>query len=164
MSPKPARRPGELVFAVLVTVFAVTAFWQAYGISGFSGLTTPGVFPMLAAGMMVVASIFILLDTARRAAPDTREQPVSRRFVHEILPLRHVVVIGLVLLYLAALPLLGFVVSSGLFLLAAFQYLWRKNPLITVVLAAVSLGAIYLVFRVVFQVVLPNGSLLSGLI
>ncbi|MCT7374192.1 tripartite tricarboxylate transporter TctB family protein [Chelativorans salis] len=164
MSSKPARRPGELVFALLVLIFGLAAFWQAYEISGFSGLTTPGIFPMLAAGMMVIASLFILADTAQRNAPDVSRGSVPASFLREIMPLRHAIVIGLILLYLIALPLLGFVVSSGLFLLAAFQYLWRKNPLVTAVLAAGSLGAIYLVFRVVFQVVLPRGTWLGGLI
>lgn len=164
MSPKPTRRPGELVFALLLVIFGVAVFWQAYQISGFSGLTTPGVFPMLAAGMMVATSLFILASTVRRPAPDLSVQPVPARFLREILPPRHVVVIGLVLVYLIALPLLGFVVGSGLFLFAAFQYLWRKNPLVTVILSAGSLAAIYLVFRVVFQVVLPQGTLLQGLI
>lgn len=158
MSPKPVRRPGELAFALLLLVFGLAAFWQAYEISGFTGLSTPGIFPMLAAGMMVAASLFILAETVQRPAPDSSEGPVVARFLREVMPPRHVVVIGLILLYLIALPLFGFVVSSGLFLLIAFQYLWRKNPLVTIGLSAATLAVIYIIFRIVFQVVLPHGT------
>lgn len=161
---KSARRPGELVFAVVIVAFGLAAFWQAYEISGFTGLTTAGVFPMLAAGTMVVAAFFILVGTARRRAPVVETGSVTVQFFWEVLTLRHATVIALVLLYLLALPIVGFLIASGAFLLLAFQYLWRKNLLITAALTAVSLAAVYLVFSVVFQVVLPQGTLLAGLI
>ncbi|RST87542.1 tripartite tricarboxylate transporter TctB family protein [Aquibium carbonis] len=162
MSSKPARRPGETAFAVLCVVFGLVAFWHAYGISGFTGLSTPGVFPMLATGAMVVSGLFILAGTLRRPA-EPGDGNAAGRFVRAFLPLRHCVLLVLMLAYLAALPLLGFVVASALFLFAAFQYLWRRNVLVTLVLSAVALAAIYVVFRIVFQVVLPQGSLVGRL-
>lgn len=162
MSSKPARRPGETAFAVLCVLFGLAAFGQAYGISGFSGLSTPGVFPMLATATMAVSGLFILAGTVRLPA-EPGAGNVAARFMREFLPLRHCVMLALMLGYLAALPLLGFVVASGLFLFAAFQYLWRRNPLVTLVLSAASLAAIYVVFRIVFQVVLPQGSLVGRL-
>lgn len=160
MSSKSARRPGETAFALLCTLFGLTAFGQAYGISGFSGLSTPGVFPMLATGAMVLSGLFILAATVRRPAePGTGS--AAARFMREFLPLRHCVMLALMLAYLAALPLIGFVAASALFLFAAFQFLWRRNVLLTALIAAVSLAAIYVVFRIVFQVVLPQGSLVG---
>jgi hypothetical protein len=160
MSTEPGRKPGELVFALVCCGFGVAAFWQAYGISGFGGLTTPGVFPMLATGTMVVAGLFIVLGTARRRTGRVGEA-APLRFLREVLPLRHCIMIALMLAYLLLLPQVGFVVSSALFLFASFQYLWRRNPLLTALLAALSLAAIYVVFRIVFQVVLPQGSILG---
>jgi len=162
MSSKPTRRPGETAFAVLCVVFGLAAFGQAYGISGFSGLSTPGVFPMLATGTMVASGLFILAGTVRRPA-EPGDGTAAARFMREFLPLRHCVLLGLMLAYLAALPLIGFVPASGLFLFAAFQFLWRRNPLLTLVLSGAALAAIYVVFRVVFQVVLPQGSLVGRL-
>ncbi len=163
MSAKPVRHPGELVFALVLVVFSVAALWQAYEISGFSGLTSAGVFPMLAAGTMVLAALCILVRTAAKARPDGASGPESLRFFREVLAPLHLTVIGLILLYLLAIPWLGFTVSSGLFLFACFALLWRRNLLVSLLLTAVSLGAIYVIFRVVFQVVLPQGTLLRGL-
>lgn len=163
MATKPARRPGELVFAALILGFSLAAFWQAYEISGFSGLTSAGVFPMLAAGTMTAAALLILLRTAAAPAPGREGGSEVRRFLREVTPVTLLAVIGLIVLYLVAIPWLGFTVSSGLFLFAAFAFLWRRGLLASLLLTAVSLAAIYGVFRVVFQVVLPQGSLLRGL-
>lgn len=161
MSVRRPRRAGELIFAVALLGFSLAAFWQAYGISGFSGLSTAGVFPMLASGAMVLSALCILWHTA--AAPRISGRgPAWRRFFTEVLPWRHVATITLILLYLLATPWLGFLVSSGLFLFVAIAYLWRRNLLISLLLSAVCLAAIYLIFRVVFQVVLPQGILLQG--
>ena len=153
------RRPGELVFAVILTGASLWLLWQAYLISGLTGLVTPGTFPMLAAAAMVVSSLVNLVRTVRRPAPTGPRL----RFLREITPLRHVIVLALIAAYVAAMPWLGFLVASGLFLLAAFQILWRRHVLVTLVLTAAALGAIYVVFRVIFQVVLPSGTLLQGL-
>lgn len=153
------RRPGELIFAAILLVFAVAAFWQAYGISGFSGKTTPGVFPMFAAGVMVISAMAILVSAVRKM-PTPATAP---GFFQEVLPLNVVVLMGLMFGYVILMPLFGFVISSALFLFCTFQFLWRKNPLVMLLLTAVTLAAIYLVFREVFQVVLPQGTLLRGM-
>lgn len=164
MTPvKRRRRAGELVFAAGLLAFSLAAFWQAFGISGFSGLSTPGVFPMLASGAMVLAALCILLRTAAASAPDRGAGRELLRFLQEVVPLRLVAVLALILAYLVAMPWLGFLVSSGLFLFASFCFLWRRNPFFSLLLAGFCLGAIFVIFRVVFQVVLPEGLLLRGL-
>lgn len=159
-----ARRPGELVFALVLLVFAVTAFWQAYGISGLKGLSTPGVFPMLATGAMALASAINLLSLIKAPPPSSQHGSVANRFFREYLPVRHLVVIAMLLAYVLTMPFMGFVVGSGAFLFAVIQYLWRKNPLFTLAIATLTLSLIYLVFRTMFQVVLPQGSLFPGLL
>ena len=156
---QPNRKPGELVFALILLVFSVAAFWQAYEISGFSGKTEPGVFPMVAAAIMVVSSLVILVSAARRAGPAAD----ADGFLDTVMTPRHFVLIGLVFGYVLLMPSLGFVASSALFLFGAFQFLWRRNPLLTLALTVFSLAIIYVVFREVFQVVLPQGTLVKGL-
>lgn len=159
MKPQtPHRRPGEQVFALLIVVFSVAALWQSYSISGFSGKTTPGVFPMIASGVMVISGVVVLMSATQLPAPPEG----APGFLAEILTLRHMVVIGLVLAYVLLMPLIGFVASSAVFLFCSFQFLWRKNPLLMLALTGVTLVIIYVVFREVFQVVLPQGILLQG--
>ncbi|MFK7751236.1 MAG: tripartite tricarboxylate transporter TctB family protein [Sedimentitalea sp.] len=159
MTPQTdARKPGEVLFALLLLVFSISAFWQSYGISGFSGKTTPGVFPMLASGVMIVSGVVILLGALRKPAVAR----ASAGFMAQILPTHHIVLIALVLGYVVLMPFFGFVVSSAVFLFCAFQYLWRKNPLVILALSAVTLVIVYIIFREVFQVVLPQGTLMRA--
>ncbi len=160
-SPRPsARRPGEVAFSLLLAVFSVTAFWQSFAISGFRGLSEPGVFPMLASATMLLSSLMILRDVMSKSInPDTG----LAQFRREIVPARLIVVVGFILAYVIAMPLLGFVISSAGFLFLSVWYLWRKGPLVSAALTLASLAVIYFIFRQVFQVVLPQGSLIQGL-
>jgi putative tricarboxylic transport membrane protein len=160
MSGQSIRRPGELVFACLLVIFSAAALWQAYGISGLTGLSQPGVFPMLAAATMLASCVFILRDTLR--AGKAAGSGHHKAFWSNILPLRLVVILAMVAIYLYLMPWLGFVITSGLFLFACIAYLWRKGLVISLVLATVSLAAIYFLFRVVFEVVLPQGTVIPA--
>ena len=155
MSTENHRRPGELVFVILLLLASLWLFWQSILISGFSGLSTPGVFPMLASGLMVVSTLSILRDTARRAPGGHG----FNRFLEEITPLRQAVMLGLVAFYVVLRPSFGFVITSGLFLFASISFLWRRNFLLKAGLSAFALAIIYLIFRIAFQVVLPKGTL-----
>ncbi len=148
-------RPGERSFALLLVLAAGFVFSEAYAISGFRGLTTGGVMPMLAAGVMLVSSLFILADTLRKP----RNASGLRALLVYLLPLRVMLFTGLVAIYAALIPGLGFLAASGVFLFVAIWALWRKGPLKAAALSGFSILAIYLLFRVVFQVVLPLGSL-----
>lgn len=158
-----ANRPGELIFVIVLVAFSATALWQAWLISGFKGLSEPGVFPMLAAGTMLISGVSILRDVFSNAKGGCEEKSQHEGFFQAILPVQLIVMISLVGLYIASMPWLGFILASGLFLFASFVYLWRKNVIISVALTVFSLSCIYGIFRVVFQVVLPKGTLLPGL-
>ncbi|MBL4891399.1 MAG: tripartite tricarboxylate transporter TctB family protein [Rhizobiaceae bacterium] len=162
MSVQRKSRSGELAFALILLAFSMAALWQAYGISGFKGLSTAGVFPMLAAAAMVFSGFFILKDVlAGRVSRSLTSQ--SEDTEHKVLTARLVTMIALVILYVAIMPYLGFIVASAGFLFLSFSYLWRKNILISTALTGVTLMLIYGLFRILFQVVLPKGSLIQGL-
>lgn len=162
MSVQRQRRPGELAFVLALLIFSAAAFWQAYGISGFKGLSTAGIFPMLAAAAMVLSGLFILKDVFIGRLPALPISP-SPETEHKVLTVRLVTMIALVILYIAIMPFLGFMVASAGFLFLSFSYLWRKNILISIVLTGVTLMLIYALFRILFQVVLPKGALIQGL-
>ena len=149
-------RPGEALFALLLVIFAGYAFWESYGISGLSGLTTGGVVPMLASGVMVVTGLFILTDTMRKSKAS--ESGITG-LIGYLFQLRVVLFTVLVVAYVAVIPTVGFLSASGGLLFIAIWALWDKGPIWALVISALSVGAIYLLFRVVFQVVLPIGSL-----
>ena len=161
MQTRPAQQ-GETGFALLLLVFSVTAFWQAYAISGFSGLSTPGVFPMLASATMVVAAACILVQSLQQKPGSDFPSQTGQSFFHTVMPPRLLIVVALITAYVFAMPAFGFLLASGAFLFLSFSYLWRKSLLVSLLITIVSLVSVYLVFRKLFQVVLPKGTLMQG--
>ena len=156
------KQQGERGFSLLLLVFSVSAFWQSYAISGFTGLSTPGVFPMLASATMVVAAVSILLQSLRQSHASHSDSSNTEGFFQSVLPLRLVIVVLLITGYVIAMPTLGFLLSSAAFLFLSFSYLWRKPVLISLLITVVCVASVYLIFRKLFQVVLPKGTLLQG--
>ena len=69
---------GEALFSLILVLFSAAAFWQSYGISGFGGLTTAGMFPMLASATMLAAASFVLSGAVRSLSEsDTDDRPVT---------------------------------------------------------------------------------------
>ena len=154
MTTREPLRPGERAFALALVLLSGFVFYEAYKISGFKGLTTGGVMPMLASGVMVLSSLSIFArSVARPASPDIQS------IISYLFPLRVALFAALVAGYAVAIPYAGFMPASGGFLFIAIWALWRRGPVWSLVISAVSMGAIYLLFRIVFQVVLPMGTL-----
>lgn len=143
------KRRGEDLFGLIMVVISVGIFWQAYAIAGFSALSSPGAFPMAAAATMVVGALIVAYGNLRNIAP--REDA-------QILPLTIALFTALVIAYALLLSPLGFLPASFLFLFAGMRLLYpRGGWLRTGIIALGALVSIYVIFRLVFQVVLPEG-------
>jgi hypothetical protein len=112
---------------------------------------------MLAGLAMVGSAIAIRLGT-RRMRPES-DQGVGplRHFMSRIAPWEILVYALIVIAFMAALVPLGFIISAVLFLLASFLYLHRHGILLALGLSVGAIALILLVFRYVFQVILPEG-------
>lgn len=147
MSQRP-RQPGELGFAVLLLLFSAAAAYQAYQISGFSGLSSAGVFPLLASAAMLLSGGLSLWRALRSPAPEGR-------FFTAVLPPRVLGYMGLVVVYGVAMAWLGFIIASGVFLLISLLMLSSMPWYRALATSAGALLLIVLVFRHGFQVILP---------
>lgn len=112
--------------------------------------------PMLASGVMVVTGLVTLSETFRKPGAD---EGGIRRLIVYLFPLRVVLFTVLVTVFVAAIPSVGFLPASGGLLFVSIWALWRKGPVWSLAISLLSIGVIYLLFRVVFSVVLPTGSL-----
>ncbi len=163
-APAAVRQPGELAFVLVLLLFALTALWQAYRISGFASWSSPGAVPMLAALVLAGAAIRIVLATARQPAPEIPAgSTLAARFGQLLLPRVIVAFTLLIVLYMFALEPLGFVVSSFLFLAAGMWALGSRRIVYNLVVSAVCLAVVYAIFQTAFSVVLPAG-VLKGLL
>jgi putative tricarboxylic transport membrane protein len=151
MESARSRNPGETVFAVLMLACSVFLFWHAYRISGFKSLSSPGSFPMAVTATMIVSSAVILFKTLQMpaAAPGA--------FKAEILNPTLGLFVALNFFYAFALEPLGFVLTSFLFLFSSIYLLHRRGPWPALLSAVISVVAVYVIFRLIFKVVLPEG-------
>ncbi len=156
MDDKNTRKPGELVFSILVVVVSLTLLYSAYGISGFEALSAPGAVPMAATVVMVVTSLIVLLRSLK-------SQPnQGGKFLRDVVPLRIALVMGLILAYAIALKPLGFLPTSALFLILLIKLLSRRSWAYCTGIGLISLLGIYLIFRIVFTVLMPTGIVPEG--
>lgn len=143
------KRRGEDLFGLIMVVISVGLFWQAYQIAGFSALSSPGAFPMAAAAMMVVGALTVAYGNLRNTA---------QRDDTPILPVTVAIFTAMVIVYALLLSPLGFLPASFLFLFAGIRLLHpRGGWLHSGIIAFGALVLIYVIFRLVFQVILPEG-------
>lgn len=151
MTNEPVRRPGEALFALFLVACSLFLLYTAYGIVGFEALSSPGALPMAASATMLVTALIVAAQTFR-AAP--AEGETARR---DIVPMPVLVTMAMVALYAFLLKPLGFLPTSFLFLSVLIGLLGRRSLLFCMGVAALSVMVIYLIFRIVFGVLMPEG-------
>lgn len=119
---------------------------QAHGIAGFEALSSPGALPLAAASVLVLAAGFTVLRPRSATADAT-----------PLLPPTLLVLGGLIGLFALVLEPLGFLLAGTGFLTTAFLVLDRRRPLRALGLAATATLGAWVLFRLVFEVLLPEG-------
>ena len=152
----PRRKPGEAAFAAALAAASLWLLWEAYGISQFEALSSPGAFPMAAAAIMAVSAVIILIKTLRLPG-----RPAAG-FFDSVAPPRVLVMFAAIAIYGVLLAPLGFLPTSLLFLTAGIFFLRGRGLLYALTVSAGSLLGIYLLFRIVFTVLMPAGIVPEG--
>lgn len=150
------RRPGELLFAVVLTGASAFLLFDAWGIEnsfGPNGLSSPRAIPVAATFVMLLSAGLVLVQTAR--LPKDRAETVLK----DILPPVVMLFAALLIAYGLLLRPLGFLPTSALFLITAIKILGRRGWGWTLAVSLGSLLLIWLVFRIVFSVLMPTGIL-----
>ncbi|MFZ3582213.1 tripartite tricarboxylate transporter TctB family protein [Loktanella sp. DJP18] len=145
------RRPGELAFAIFLALASLGLLWNAYGIAGFSKLSSAGAIPMATAAVMVLTAVIVVVHTARQ--PVVAKESIAR----DILPGVVILFVGLLVGYAVLLRPFGFLPTSALFLIVGVKVLSRRGWGFTVGVSLASLLVIWLIFRIVFSVLMPAG-------
>ncbi|MGB0733212.1 MAG: tripartite tricarboxylate transporter TctB family protein [Pontibacterium sp.] len=153
MSESTAKKPGESLFGLLMLAFSIALFWQAYEISGFTSISSPGAFPLAVAAIMIIASCNNILKDLKRPSGNTGAEP----FFTQILPPIVAIMIAVIFIFGILLETLGFVISAFAFLVVSIQFLHQRGIVRTILLSLLALTVIYVIFRLIFSVILPEG-------
>ena len=156
MREKRKLHAAENVFTLLMLIFSVIVLVLAYQISGFSSISSPGMFPMLAAVVMVISLIFLLLDNRKAEKPNINGlKEELHKAAKDIFNPVFLVYTGIIIIYMFIMEPLHFLPSSFVFLLGSMIYLKGSTPLKSLFISLGTLGGIYLIFHYLFRVVLP---------
>jgi putative tricarboxylic transport membrane protein len=158
MQAQEKKQPGETLFGLLMVAVSVFLLWQAYSISGLSKLSSPGTFPMSAAFIMLVFSCVTVVSNYKQKSVKYS----FAQFRDAIVPNLVSFMIALILAYAVFLESVGFLVTSFSFLFLAIWVLNKSSMVRTFFLALLSVLVIYVVFRLAFSVVLPEGVVPEG--
>ena len=156
MEKKRQLRAGENFFAWLMLGLSGFILIQAYLISGFSSIDSPGTFPMGAAVVMAIASIAVLIKNRSLKKPrvDSLRKELQLAAAR-VLPTVFIVYALMIIGYMILIEPLHFLPSSFGFMFLSILYLKGAKPLKSLVVTTVMLAAIYIIFQYFFRVVLP---------
>lgn len=147
--------PGETFTSWLLLAFSLFVLYQAYGISGFSGLSSAGAFPIGAATLMCISMLYLVIDNLKIEHKTEGHGMGFFEVLAELMPLRIILFTAMIIIYMLILQPVGFLISTLLFLIAGFIFLGGAGPIKSIIIALVSVSAIYGVFHYLFQVILP---------
>ncbi|MEZ2721863.1 tripartite tricarboxylate transporter TctB family protein [Paenalcaligenes hominis] len=160
MKTTPIRSVGEIAFSVFLLVFSLAMTWAASLVDDELTLSSAGSLPLVAASLMSICSLINLLRALR--APADFNGSAFIEFRKKVLPNTSIIIVGLILAFIFTLEYLGFNLASYLFLVLSSFMLGVKNRVVLFIIPALFLGCIHFIFQVIFSVILPQGSLWSG--
>ena len=154
------RKPGERGFAIILLIVGVLALIES--IKMFMKEPTPssfGALPLFLSSIIVIFMLKIILFEDRKIVNDNKKSNFRELFKSTykyIFPKDIVVVLFFLILYCLLLVLgLGFEISSTIFLIVTMTYLMRGQILRNVIYTGLSMTFILVVFKTIFQVILP---------
>ncbi|WP_434310309.1 tripartite tricarboxylate transporter TctB family protein [Hominifimenecus sp. rT4P-3] len=156
---KAEQKPGTRMVSLLFIVVAAVFFWESIGIyqddPSLSGSST---FPLIVSGFLLILGVADLIQNIRKGSATTGMGigEKCKSIVQYLLPKNALVFLLMTVVYYVMLEFgVGFVISSLIFLLAAMCYLIPKNFVKNLIYTGVCIGALYLIFKVLFKVFLP---------
>jgi putative tricarboxylic transport membrane protein len=133
-----------LTFLIFSIIFFIQSLTLSY--SGADGLG-PGFFPLWLSGMLIILSLCYIYTTFKSEESESEPMPRGTELKNIVF------ILASMLIYLSVVPLLGFVLSSTIFLFALLfrYYRWHLN-------IGISVGAslfLFWIFAKVLSVTLP---------
>ena len=150
---------GEFTHIIILNIVSVIAL--VLSLQMFlekPSLSASGAVPLLVSIIMTAMSILMLLELRGCERAFTKEDSLVTRFkatFTDLFPPSVAIILLYVVIYAALLQLLGFTVSTFLFLAASMITLNRAHIIKTLIISAGILIGILIIFQYMFQVVLP---------
>lgn len=148
---------GERGLSFILILFSIFAIYESYKISG-TKLTSasPGAFPLFISIMLLIFSIWIWGEKCKLSLSSKLKLGDRIKALGNLLFTKEIsVVIILLIVYASVLELLGFTLSTFLFLWITISFLSSGKILRNLGVSVLSVSIILLIFKTIFKVILP---------
>lgn len=140
---------GGRAFLTVLCCFSLAVIYFSTQIYAFGQPSSPATIPFACGLAMFASSVFLMLRSADSPKSGS-VRPLSARGAFFA---------ALSMIYVGVLDTIGFVIATSVFLFASFIALGRRRTTGAAAYALLSVAVIYLLFRIFFLVLLPEGVL-----
>ena len=136
-----------LGFSILTLYFAVQIFKKEVAFS------SPGFFPVFVSSIMIITAVLIWREM-KKLSPNKSNNKIKET-MNSMLNKRVVISIILILIYAFFLGIVGFEISTLLFLFSIMMFFKAGNWIKVLIISVATLGVILVIFSTIFNVILP---------
>lgn len=140
---------GVGIFLCLLSV-AIYMYAEQYVGSGVNRYG-PNFFPQALSALLFIASISLIVQALKGNALKNLEAIDKKGFI------RAVVTLIIALTYLFVMQVVGFYISTALFLFVTMKYLGQRNNLTTLIISVSIASIVYGIFSMFLKIPLPEG-------
>ena len=148
-------KKANIVTSLICIIFSLTVIIYSWAVfpKGSGGVPGPAVFPILIAVMMLLSGLVILVDAIRKDSDE-------KIMLLEKDNIRVYITMGILVVYCILIPVIGFCVTSAIFLTVMIRWFSQKKIWVCILWAIVMSGVVYSVFTYLLKVSLRFGFLI----
>jgi putative tricarboxylic transport membrane protein len=155
-------RYKEAVYGVVFLILAAAYYSSSFSIKVYRGYGDAGVdsrfFPQLLAVFLILLSALQIINELKRAKSDSGTTDSKE----PIFGMKVILTIVLIVMYIALMPVVGFLIMTALYLFCQIALLMpagKRNYLLSAKIAVIFSICVYFLFVQVLSLILPRGIL-----
>ena len=129
-------RIASIAFLLIGLLFVIES--NSLSVNSYGSSVGPNIFPMALGVILILLSIRLLFETTKYKADNGSKEPLQY--------IKFIIILVSAAVYAAVLEPLGYVISTFVFLLVAFQTMERGKWIQTIIIAAVFSFGVYYFF------------------
>ncbi|QCJ42486.1 tripartite tricarboxylate transporter TctB family protein [Bacillus sp. S3] len=139
-------RIASVAFLVVGILFIVGS--RNLSSTSYGSVVGPDIFPFILGIMLVLLSIRLFFESAASTGEGEKKEPLQYK--------PFLIIAAATLVYILTLEMIGYVITTFLFLFICFQTMERSKWLTSLIISAVFSGVVYFIFVEVLKGTLPG--------
>lgn len=148
----------EIFLSIVFMVISMTIYILTYQFPQQTVALSPKVFPQFVSTCLFILSVALLIQGIAGVKKDSEQKKVELT-LNKIFIIRMLLMITFAFLYIQILPLAGFILATSLFLAGLMLLFNEKRWFRILAVSIITAVLLYILFRMVFKIFLPQFSL-----